>query len=284
MKKLILIIVVFLVSCEYLQNAKKEDQEGTIIASVGENHLYQSDLDNIIPEDLAKEDSIVLAKSFINTWAKEQLLLQKAQENLSEVKGDEIDELVDKYRQSLYINNFKEKLIKKELDTTVRQFELIKYYNASKENFKLNEELLKIKYVAFGVDFLDKEEVIEKFKSDNEEDLEALENLTINFKDYVLRDSLWISYNDFLEKIPILKGESKRNLLKKSKLIQKEDSLGVYLVAVNEVLKRNDIAPLSYVRGNIKQLILHKRKLELIREIEKTLINDAIKNDNFKEY
>ena len=286
MKNLIIILfsVVFL-SCEYIHvDSSKKTENDKIIASVGEDNLYESDLENLLPENYKEEDSIVLTKSFINTWAKELLLYKKAKENLSEDQNDEIDQLVRNYRQSLYVNDFKERLIQQDLDTTIRQVELIKYYNASKENFKLNEELLKIKYVAFGTDFKDKKEVIEKFESDEIEDLEDLENLTINFKDYILRDSLWISYDEFLERIPIFKGESKGKLLKKSKLLQKEDSLGVYLVAVNEILKRNDIAPLSYVRSNIKQLILHKRKLELIREIEKTLLNDAIKNNEFKEY
>jgi len=87
-----------------------------------------------------------------------------------------------------------------------------------------------------------------------------------------------------LLKIPKFKEESREYLLKKSKYIQKEDSLGLYLVAVKDVLKRNDIAPKNYITPTIRQMILHKRKLELIRDIEKTLLNDAIQNKNFKEY
>ena len=85
-------------------------------------------------------------------------------------------------------------------------------------------------------------------------------------------------------KIPKFEENPKELLLKKTKFIQKEDSLGVYLVTVKNVLERNDIAPLNYITPTIKQMILHKRKLELIRDIEKTLINDAIQNKYFKEY
>jgi len=87
-----------------------------------------------------------------------------------------------------------------------------------------------------------------------------------------------------LLKIPKFSEDSRGILLKKTKFIQKEDSLGLYLVAVKNVLKRNDIAPLNYITPTIKQMILHKRKLELIRDIEKTLINDAIQNKKFKEH
>jgi hypothetical protein len=77
---------------------------------------------------------------------------------------------------------------------------------------------------------------------------------------------------------------SKENLLKKTKFIEKQDSLGIYLVAIKDVLRRNDIAPLNYIQPTIKKMILHKRKIELIRDIEKILIKDATENNNFKTY
>ena len=290
MRKFVIIFLSFFVigSCDKLKSldlfTKKEERKEPIVASVGETNLYLSELASVIPRGISRNDSIVLAKSYINTWAKQQLLLQKAEENISEVNSKKIDDLIKTYRQSLYINGYKESLIKQQLDTIVTEEAILTYYENNKENFKLNEELLQIKYVYFGNDFLDKKEAIEKFKSEEEEDLEDLESLTINFKDYQLRDSSWTTYDNVLQKIPPFRYEAKENLLKKSKFIKREDSLGVYLVAVNDVLLRNDIAPLSYIENNIKQLILHKRKIELVRDIEKTLINDAIKNNEFKEY
>ena len=72
--------------------------------------------------------------------------------------------------------------------------------------------------------------------------------------------------------------------IKNNNLIQKEDSLGVYLVAIKNILKRNDIAPKSYVMPLIRQMILHKRKLELTKKIEQTLVNDAINKKQFEQY
>lgn len=271
------------ISCEYLQ-LKQEKEDRTIIASVGDVDLYHSDLEGVIPSKLNGNDSVVIAKSYINSWAKQQLLLEKAKENISEVKSNEIEALVDDYKESLYVNGYKERLINQQLDTVVKPIETLRYYKNNKQNFKLNEILIKVKFICFGKDFLDKDEVVKMFKSENREDLEELENLTINFKDYNLPDSGWITYDEFIKRIPLFANDSKEKLLNVSKFIQKEDSLGVYLVAVKEVLKRNDIAPMSYTEGNIKQLILHKRKLQLIRDIEKKLINDAIEQNNFKEY
>lgn len=81
-------------------------------------------------------------------------------------------------------------------------------------------------------------------------------------------------------KLPFFREE----LLQKTKFIEKQDSTGVYLLAVKDILQRNDIAPLYYIAPTIKKMILHKRKVELIRNIEKILIEDATKNNNFKTY
>ena len=239
---------------------------------------------DLVPKKIAKEDSLVLVKGIINSWAKQQLILIKAEENISEVSSLKIEKLVNDYKASLYINGYKERLIKQQLDTVIPDQEVKQYYENNKQNFKLNNELLQFEYINFDKDHLEKEDIIKDFKSASKEDKEDLEKYLLSLRSYRLQDSSWVTINYLKNKIPPFQGEKKEKLLKISKFIQKEDSLGLYLVAVNKVLRKNEISPLSHVANRIKQIILHKRKLELIREIEKTLINDAIQNKNFKEY
>ena len=225
-----------------------------------------------------------MVKNVINNWAKHQLLLKNAEDNLTKKSSKEYLDLVSNYKESLLINGYKERLIKQQLDTVVSDVEVKDYYAKNKENFKLNEELLKIKYLHLGNEIYDKEATIKLFKSDDIIDTEKLESQHLTFKDYNFNDSTWVRLHDIMLKKTIFSQNLKDKLLKKTKFIQKEDSLGLYLVAVKDVLYRNDIAPLNYIKSTIKQMILHKRKLELIREIEKTIISDAIQNKSFKEY
>ena len=118
------------------------------------------------------------------------------------------------------------------------------------------------------------------FKSNDSEATEALEKYHLNFKSFHLNDSVWVPLDNIMLKIPFLK----EKLLKKTKFIQKQNSLSLYLVAVKDVLRRNDLAPKSYIKSTIKQLILHQRKIELIREIEQIIVKDALQNENFKIY
>ena len=284
-KKLVfLFLTIAFSSCQYFDFGNNGDILEKPIASVNKSYLYHKDIVSLLPRNLSKSDSALFVKSIVNNWAVKELLKQKAEENLSLQENTSYSKLVQDYKESLLVNGYKERIVQQQLDTIISEDEIDDYYKVNKANFRLNEELIKIKYLHFGNNFLDQKELIRQFKSDDYEDLIALENLELNFKAYNLNDSTWIKLTDVLLKIPKFKEEPRDYLLKKSKYIQKEDSLGLYLVAVKDALKRNDIAPKNYIAPTIKQMILHKRKLELIRDIEKTLLNDAIQNKNFKEY
>ena len=272
--------IFLLISCDYFSVKDKKEKTSEIVAIVNTEKLFKDDIKQILPKEISKEDSTVLVRSFINDWAVKQLLLRKAENNSSLEELNEIDKLVKNYRESLLINNYKEMLIKQQLDTLINQQEIDTFYSKNKENFKLNEDLIKIKFLHFDTNVINKNELIKLFKSDDIEDLEALEKQQLSFKSFQFNDSVWSRVDNVLLKVPF----SKEELLKKIQFTQKQDSLGLYLTSVKDVLLRNDIAPLSYVEPTIKQMILHKRKIQLIRDIEKILVQDATKNNNFKVY
>jgi hypothetical protein len=272
--------VFLIISCEYLLVQEKKDMVSEIVAIVNTDKLFTEDLKNILPRNITKEDSLILVKSFIQDWAVKKLLLKGAENNNTSESFKNINNLVQDYRESLLINNYKEELIKQQLDTVISNEEVEQYYAVNNENFKLNEVLVKSKYLYFNHTINDQKEIIKLFKSDKIEDAEELERQQLSFKIYQLNDSIWTELDKVLLKLPF----SKENLLKNSNFIQKQDSLGLYLMAIKEVLNRNDIAPLSYIKSTIKEMILHKRKIELIREIEKIIVKDATKNNNFKIY
>ena len=273
-----ILVCILFISCDFLGLQKKDIPVRKPIASVHNNNLYIEDIKLLIPKNIEKNDSLVFTRSIINSWAVKQLLLKKAEDNNTQNDNSEINNLVKDYRQALLINGYKERLIKQQLDTLIEQQEIIDYYKLNSKNFRLNEELIKTRYLHFSNDLIDRKEVVKSFKKGTIEDLEELEIKQLTFKQMMLNDSVWTPLENVLLKIPF----SRINLLKKTKLLQKEDSLGLYLVTIKDVLLRNQIAPLSYIKPTIKQMILHQRKLQLIRDLEKIILKDAIQNKSYK--
>ncbi len=275
-----IVSIILLQSCDYftIKNDKSEP-----VARVNNTYLYKADLNNIFTKEITEQDSILLARNYINNWIKQQLLLSKAQLNL-ENKTEVFEELVSKYREDLFINSYKEAVVKQYLNNKITTDDINEFYINNKQNFKLNEELVKMKYIKIGKDVLNKKELIKLFKSTKKEDLDSLQSKELFLKSQHLNDSIWIKYSDLLTNIPIFNAGDKQLLLKKGSFIQKEDSLSLYLVTIKQVLKRNEIAPKSYISPTIKQMILHQRKLLLLRNIEETLIDDATKKQQFEIY
>ena len=278
MKQLTYSLIVFflLLSC-----SKKQDNNEAI-ARVYDSYLYVADLQDLLPANVSKQDSVLLVKNYINSWAQDQLLLQKAKINLDE--NENVEELVNQYRQDILIDKYKGAAVAQYLDTVVTDDDVSTFYNENKEIFKLNEELVKFKYIYFGNELLNPEDFISLFKSNKKVDIDSLISQEFQLKSFNFNDSTWVRLDDVMNKIKAFDPSDKRSFLNKTRFFKKEDSLGVYLVAVKDALSRNQTAPQSYVLPTIKQMILHKRKLDLLKKIKKTLLEDAVSNKEFEIY
>lgn len=274
-------LLFFLVSCDSLFN-KGEDKEP--IARVGDTYLYKEDIASLLESNISKQDSASFVTNYINNWASKQLLLSKAKINLPEDKLSEFEQLVNDYRTDLYTRAYKEALVQQGQDTTISPSQLRLFYEREKENFKLKEKLVKLRFIELPTQFLNKEEVSRRLRRFNTEDVEYLDSIAVQFTKLNFNDSLWIKASRVIEEVPPLTFENEDRYLKKSQFFELEDSLGVYLAKVINVLEVNDIAPLSYIEPNIKQVLLNRRKLNYIRKLETEIIDEAIKEKDFEVY
>lgn len=281
MKRLILLLAIptFLVSCEYFVRASEED----VVARVNESYLYLSDIQKLISENTSPEDSVLIVNNYITRWATQQLLIDQAKINLSSDNLARFDMLVQEYKNDLLTEAYKNVVVGKQMDSTVSESEFENYYAEYKENFRLNDVLLKMRFLQLPADYEGVKEIREKFTRFNKEDQEKLHAQDYIFVSSNLNDSVWIKRDILLDALPILRNENQQ-VLKKSNFAQLKDSLGVYLVKIEDVLELNAIAPLSYIKPTLKQIILNKRKLELVKKFETDITRDAIENNKFEIY
>jgi len=249
---------------------------------VNESYLYEEDIQNLITAETRADDSTLIVNNYITRWATQQLLIDGAELNISEEKQSEFNKLVDQYRKDLYTKAYIEALVTRDLNVNVGIEEAEEFYKNNSETFRLNEELIKLRYIKVDESRNDFSKIKERFRRFNNEDKFILDSISIQFSSYSLNDSIWIKLSQAVNKIPVITSENKNQLLKKSNFIQLKDSLGVYLMQINDVLLRNETAPLEYVKPTIDQIVINRRKLELIRELEKDITSDAIKNKQFE--
>ena len=246
--------------------------------------MYKEDIEDLFPAGASKADSTVIVNQFINRWASQLLLMDGALLNLNEVKQESFNKLVEQYKIDLYTKAYLDALVKKNIDTLVTIEEANLFYEANKESFKLNDDILQLRYLSLQQNPINLDTITKRFKRFNNKDKRYLDSISVQFKAYSLNDSLWVKYSQVADKVPVVNSENKGQLLKKSNFIQLKDSLNLYLMHVNDVRGQNDYAPLEYVNKSIKQIVINKRKLELIKQLEYEITKDAIKNKKFEIY
>ena len=269
------------ISCDSFRNKEPERE---VVARVGEEYLYKDDISGLFADNLSAEDSIALASNLITKWATQRLLLTRAKFNLSEEKIAEFESLISDYRADLYTRAYKEALVAQSEDTLILDSELEEFYEKEKVNFRLQEKIIQLRFIELPPQFLNRQEVTERLRRFDENDLRFLDSVGVQFRKLHFNDSLWVPVSRILDEVPPLTAENETEYLKKSQFFELEDSSGVYLIKVNDVLEVNDIAPLSYIEPRLRQVLLNRRKMQYLRALETDLINEAIRRNEFEIY
>lgn len=161
-----IVLTVSAISCDYFRAPQPKEA----VARVGDKFLYKDDLRALLPAEYTREDSIAIISSYLNNWAAKELMLANAKRNLQEDKIVEFETLVDEYRTDLYTKAYKEGLVNQSIDTVVGQGDLETFYQGNKEIFRLNEDLLKLRYIQLKENHSGIQRIRDKFKRFNKKD------------------------------------------------------------------------------------------------------------------
>ncbi len=275
----VLFIFIVLFAC----NKKVEENHSKIIARVYESCLYEKDLKGLFNDNVSKEDSIQIVKSYTDKWIRKQLLLEKAELNLLPNQKDVENELND-YRSSLLIYKYEQQWIKQNLDTVVTDDEIQEYYDLYSSNFVLEENIVKALFIKIPNISPNLNQIKSWYKSDKKDELIKLESYCFEYaKKYDNFNEEWIPFNTIIKEIPF-DIANKDDFLKRRNYIDAKDSIYNYFIYIRDYKLKNEISPLSFIKENIKQIIINKRKLQLINELENNIYNDALNHGNYKIY
>ncbi|WP_319480092.1 hypothetical protein [uncultured Draconibacterium sp.] len=259
------------------------DMSDEPVASVGEKVLYRSKVEEILPKGISKEDSTAMSDNYIDKWIKQELLIQKADENLSDEQKDLRNEM-EEYRNSLIIYKYKNELIRQRMDTVVTSQQIEEFYNNNPTNFNLNNSIVKATFVMIPSDLADPSLVKSLIADTSPEGIDELRDYCSQYaKKANISADEWISFqmleNNFPQKV-----EDTETFLKRNELYEMNDSNYYYIVSIHDYKLSNDLAPIEFVRDNIKNLILNQRKIKFLKEIEENIYTEGVRKKKFRIY
>lgn len=276
----ILIVLPALTSCRAISSFLRG---GEVVAEVGSDKLYRSDLDKVIPKGLSIEDSTYLAKQYINTWATDLVYLGMAEQQLSKTEKDVTRELED-YRKSLLKYRYEQLYVNERLDTAVTDEMVEEYYNAHLDKFVLNRPLVKARFLSISDDSPAKDQIRKRMSSDRVDDLVEADSLAYSAAlKYTTWSEEWIDVTALAREFSM--DYTMMISRMRNRWIDQVDTLGVARIAyVPAIMQKGEVAPLEYSAPAIRDIIISARKQALISTLEQDLLNDARENGQFVIY
>ncbi|MFM2018323.1 MAG: hypothetical protein RL007_1979 [Bacteroidota bacterium] len=279
---LLMALVCFIASCRESEETS-DVNKGRVVATVYGYSLYESDLVDAVPAGLTTEDSTRRAESFINSWVREMLLLSKAQSNLPG-QDKEMEKKLEAYRNSLIIYAYETELVHQKLDTVVTEEEIAKYYEEHAADFQLRDNIVRVIYVKVDNEAPNLPKVKNWVKSDKPADREELDKYCRQFAtNYYLEDQSWLLFDDLLKEVPI-QTYNRELFLQNNRFVEVADSSSTYFLNIKGFMTRNSQSPLAFEKENIRNIIINKRKLELIDRMHDDLYKEAVNNNSIKIY
>lgn len=274
------IVLPAFMSCKTISSFLSNDET---VAEAGNAKLYRSELNALIPKGIQSEDSVRLARQYINAWALDQLFLTIAQEQLSKAEKDVTKEL-EEYRKSLLKYRYEQLYVNERLDTAVSEDNVEAYYVANVNKFELSRPIVKARYLKISADSPVLPKIRKKMSLDQVQDLVDADSLAYSSAlKFTTWGNRWIDAaslalefgTDYVTVMSSVKGG----------WVEMTDSTGVTSLAfISEIVREGKTAPMEYCIPQIKDMIISTRKQSLITGLEQDLLKDAREKGQFVIY
>jgi hypothetical protein len=276
---LLAILVPVFISCNSEANRKSEKP----IARAYSNYLYESDIQGLIPAGTVPQDSSQLVKSYIELWMKKKAVVNKAEFNLTEAQKN-IENLLEEYRTSLLTYAYEKQMVEQKLDTVLSDSEVQTYYYQYKQDFLLQDPI--VKGVYFRI--LRSSGKIRDFRdlahSSGDLAYKRLVDLGVQVAEYTVSfEENWLSFPLLMQKMPGTVQDPKQ-FLQRYKYIEAEDDRYFHFARIIDYILPGESSPLEFVKQEIRDVLLNKRKMEFLKQLEESIYNEAVIQNDVEVY
>src|SRR5690606_6502752 len=168
-----------LTSCDFFKFKTEEIEVGdSVLASVDNNLLKQSDLEFVTKDIASEEDSANLAERYVQSWIRKQLMIKEAGKNMAFDEAELNRKLLD-YRYALMVYEFEKSYITENLDKNVSESEINEYYEKNKVNFTLKKIIVRTNFLKIEKDIPQRNQIGRLLNSNRESDAEEVRDLSL---------------------------------------------------------------------------------------------------------
>lgn len=267
--------VLLLTGCQELPRYFAGD---TALARAGDRVLRLRDVRTVVPQGLTGEDSAAFMKVYVDRWVRKQLKLQEA-ELLFSASAEDIDKMVEEYRQALLIRKVDQYYVDRGIDTTFTDNEIAAYYDAHRGDFRLDRPVVRGRIVRIPANYRrvgKLKTLMASASAARQQDFSDICKKN-DFEVTDFRDQ-WTDFSEFLSYLPTLRSQNYNPVLSSTAVQEMRDSYSLYYFRIDAVRREGDPIPLERLRGTIRRILFNQRQTDLIHRYEEKLYTRAVEN------
>ena len=279
MKKVIyifsLIVATTVVACSNGDSIMGRNKNNRVVATVDDNELKLGEILRGMPEGLTGADSATFAKMYIDNWVLNNLKLARAEKVLT--TQEEVNRLVEGYRQSLIMRQLDQYYLDEELNTEITDEQIRTHYKLYSQQFTLDHDKVKGIVVRVSKNFRNtsslREALSEASKSGTQEISALVKKHELQMNDLT---GEWVTFSDFLSYLPTVRTRSYDNLLSKGKVQTMTADDVIFYFTITDIVQRGKKAPIESVTEDIRRMIYAERRSLIIERYEEELKREAM--------
>ncbi|MBT1687459.1 peptidyl-prolyl cis-trans isomerase [Dawidia soli] len=256
--------------------------ERQAVARVGDSHLYRDELAGFVAPGTSPQDSATHMEAYINSWVRKQLLIQEASRKI-DIDEAAVERKILDYRYSIIAYEYQTYYIKEHLDTVIANSEIEKYYKDNIDNFILKQNIVQATFIKVPKNAPRTGKIKELIYSSRDKDEKELKSYCLSFSAaYHISDSSWMVFDELVRNSPLAEIPNKIQFLKTTPYYETSDDSYLYFLMVDQYRISDNVSPLEFVKDDIRNIILNKRKVELAKRLEDETYTKALDQKEFE--
>lgn len=250
------------------------------IAEAYDDYLYASDISKIlVNNEMDAKDSIQFVNNYIKNWVINKIFVKQGEKFFED--DPIIEERVTQYKESLLRHNYEQAIVTDKTKSDFSFDEINEYYESFKENYLLERPLYRVIYAKVPVGSQLESICNSKWKGSKVSEMESAVTQAMNEGMEHSFDEEWHTITQLSSILTDLNiGE---DLSKGRKISGSGEAFANFLYVV-ESKKKGDEAPLEYIKAEISNILLYKKKNEVLDLLSEQLLKSELKKGKVNFY
>lgn len=274
---LAVLAVVFFWNCA----GEADEVDDPVLARVHNKELRLSELDGMFALGATPEDSVRTIQLLVNRWIRDAAVEWEAEHELPPDMN--IDQLVRDYRTSLIRSNYERTLENELVDTSFSNGELQSYFEEHAQQFLLERPIIRCLFIKVPHPTPAADSLRSFWNNGEVSDTAALTNYCSRYAELALLDqAAWYKLDEVADHCP--PGTITAENLSSRQEFSQQDGQYRYYFRLFEKRNRLEVAPFSYVKDQVKKMIMHERKREVLSRARDSIYEYELQAENIEIY